>query len=173
MMASGKTSVGGALSTLTGWPYRDNDDALVGVAGGTPRDILARSGEQALRTAEAAALADELSMPAPAIVAAAAGTILDDVSRTRIAASGVVVYLRADVATLERRSVGSGHRAWLDRDARTWIGDALAEREPLYESVADVTFDTENETAAAIAAAVVQILAGWCGLGRDATASSC
>jgi shikimate kinase len=38
--------------------------------------------------------------------------------------------------------MGAEHRPWLDTGGASWIRDAIAERDPLYASVADVVVDT-------------------------------
>jgi shikimate kinase len=147
MMGSGKTSVGRALAERTGWPYVDNDELLDRLIGLTPKQILAEQGEDALRRSESAALALGLEAPAPSILGAAAGTILDVANRDALRASGIVVWLRASVETLAERSIGAKHRAWLDEGGATWINETVAERYPLYASVAEMTVDVEGRSA--------------------------
>ncbi len=158
MMGSGKSSVGRALSERTGWPFIDNDALVQQATGYTARELLALRGQDAMRAAESAALATGLAIPRPAIVATAAGTILDGDDRARIAQGGFVVWLSAEADTLAARAVGAEHRPWLDRDPVGWFRTALAERTPLYEAVADFVVDTgtarPDEAARAIMARI-------------------
>jgi shikimate kinase len=147
MMGSGKSTVGRALAERTGWPYVDNDELLDRHVGMTPKQILGEQGEDALRRSESAALALGLGAPAPSIIGAAAGTILDIANRDALRASGVVVWLRATPETLTERSIGAAHRAWLDEGGSAWIRETVAERYPLYQSVADLTLDVERRSA--------------------------
>lgn len=142
MMGSGKSSVGVALARRTGWPFVDNDALVQQATGHTARELLARRGEDAMRAAESAALHAGLTMPPPAIVATAAGTILDAADREQIERGGFVVWLRADAETLAARAVGAEHRPWLDHDPVGWFRAALGERDPLYAAVADLIIDT-------------------------------
>jgi shikimate kinase len=164
MMGSGKTSVGRRLSELTGWPLHDNDDLLWRLFGATPREILAAQGEPRLRAAESAALAVALATPAPAIVAAAAGTILDGENRERLdrlrrAQGAVVVWLQGSPATLAARSMDAEHRPWLDTGGSAWIDAAAVERAPLYASVADLAIDTDGRSAEVVADQLLESLA--------------
>jgi len=60
-------------------------------------------------------------------------------------ARGLVVYLRAGVDELFRRVARDRNRPLLKTsDPRQRIADLIAQREPLYESVADITLDTGN-----------------------------
>jgi shikimate kinase len=166
MMGSGKTSVGRRLSELTGWPLHDNDDLLRRLFDATPREILNTQGEPRLRTAESAALALGLAATAPAIVGAAAGTILDGENRERLdrlrrAEGAVVVWLQASPTTLAPRSMDAEHRPWLDTGGSAWIDVAAAERAPLYASVADLAIDTEGRSAEAVADQLLEGLAAF------------
>jgi shikimate kinase len=154
MMGRGKSSVGQALAVRTGWPYVDNDDLLDRIAGQTPKQILAERGEEALRRAESGALALGLETPAPSIIGAAAGTILEPANREALRHGGQVVWLRASVETLTERSIGAPHRAWLDEGGPAWIRETVAERSPLYESVADLTLDVDGRSPDELARAI-------------------
>jgi shikimate kinase len=142
MMGSGKSTIGERLAAATGWPYVDNDDLVRRATGTSARRLVAEQGEGPMRAAERAALLDGVRVDAPAIVGVAAGTITDPAARDALRDGGHVVWLHADAGTLARRAAGASHRPWLDGDATAWMTDALAEREPLYRSVADHVFDT-------------------------------
>ena len=152
MMGSGKSTVGRLLADATGWPYADNDDLVLREHGATPRDLVATRSEAVMRRAESDALGAALRLPAPVIVGAAAGVILDADDREALRSGGVVVWLRAAAHTLARRAVGAAHRPWLDGDAEAWMTAALLEREPLYAAIADRVVDTESGSAVEAAA---------------------
>lgn len=142
MMGSGKSTIGRLLSEATGWPYVDNDELVLRSHGATPRELLNEKGEAVMRAAESSALALGLEVPEPAIIGVAAGTILDPANRARLSNGGIVIWLRADADALAERAKGAEHRPWIDTDGGSWMHDATIEREPLYESVADITIDT-------------------------------
>lgn len=142
MMGSGKTTIGHLLARSTGWPYVDNDELVRRDSGRTARQLLADGGEDRLRAAESGAFGLGLSLPPPVILGVAAGTVLDPENRERMRDGGVVVWLRASAETLTRRAGGAAHRPFIDRGGPDWMRHTAAEREPLYEAVADVTVDT-------------------------------
>jgi shikimate kinase len=144
MMGSGKSTIGRMLAERTGWRYHDNDELLQRERGLTARALLATEGEAELRSAEAKALMLGLRQPEPCIVGAPAGTILEATSRHALATHAIVVWLRATPATLAARAVGADHRPWLEGSAEEWMRTTLAERGPLYESVADCSVDTDD-----------------------------
>lgn len=159
MMGSGKSSVGRALSERTGWPFVDNDALVERATGLTARELLRDRGEDAMRDAESHALRAGLAVAAPAIVATAAGTILREEHRRAIAGGGLVVWLRAAPDVLAARAVGAAHRPWLDDDPVAWFERTIAERAPLYRSIAGIEVDTGTSDPGAAADLVVERLA--------------
>jgi shikimate kinase len=156
MMGSGKSSVGRALSERTGWPFVDNDALVERVTGMTARQLLEERGADGMRAAETAALVAGTEVEPPAIVATAAGTILDSDNRRRIREAGLVAWLRAPASVLAARAVGAAHRPWLEDDPLGWFESALAERDPMYDSVADVEVDTSDSTPAGAADVILR-----------------
>lgn len=143
MMGSGKSSIGQALAERTGWPFVDNDALVQSATGRTARELLATDGESAMRAAESAALRAGAALDPPAIVATAAGTVLDPADRAVIRGSGFVVWLTAPAEVLAARAVGAAHRPWLDDDPVGWFRAAIEERAPLYAGIADLEVDTD------------------------------
>jgi shikimate kinase len=156
MMGSGKSSVGRALASHTGWRFVDNDELVERATGRTARQLLAERGEWAMRAAESAALREGIALPPPVVVATAAGTILDADDRVALAAGGFVVWLSAPAAVLAARAVGAAHRPWLDDDPEAWFRRVVAERDPWYRAVADLEIDTSRTEPADAAAAIVE-----------------
>ena len=169
MMGSGKSTIGRLLSAGTGWPYVDNDELVRQAQGATARQILAEHGEARMRAAESDALTRGVQAQAPAVIGVAAGTILEASNRERLRSGGVVVWLRAGAAALEARAMGANHRPWLETGGGSWIRDAIAERDPLYGSVADIVIDTGT---AAAEESVEEILARLGSLGSCGAAIS-
>jgi shikimate kinase len=171
MMGSGKSTIGRLLSRATGWPYLDNDELVRQSHGETARQILAERGEAPMREAESEALARGIETPAPALIGVAAGTILEPSNRERLRTGGIVVWLRADAAAIEARAMGADHRPWLDTGGGAWIRDTVAERDPLYASIADIVIDTgvkpEEESVAELLARLASIAACRLTLSED------
>ena len=162
MMGSGKSTIGKQLGALMGWPYYDNDELLQMLRGETAKELLVNAGVTQLREGEAAALALGLKQPAPCIVGAPAGTILSEEIRDALRRESLVVWLTARPQTLARRARGAAHRPWLGGDAEGWMRQALAERAPLYESVANLRVNTERRRPQAAAAQIAAWLEERC-----------
>lgn len=142
MMGSGKTTVGRALAVRTGWPYLDNDELVRAVTGREPEAIDATDGDDALHQAESAALRHALSIPAPLIIGAAAGAVVDQPSVFLLQQQSDVVYLRARAETLVARiGAGDGRRA--DATDLAWLRARATERDATYLALATLTIDTD------------------------------
>ncbi|CAN5325404.1 shikimate kinase AroK [soil metagenome] len=156
LMATGKSTVGRAVSDVTGWPSVDNDMLLERSTGQTAAQILAEQGEERLRAAESDVLTVLVSMPGPLVAGVAAGTILDERDRERIRTGGHVVWLQTSVATILRRVAKQGGRAWLGADPEAVLTTMTAQRSALYASVADQVLDMDRLTPEQAARLVVE-----------------
>jgi shikimate kinase len=146
MMGAGKSSVGTALAERLGWVLLDSDEQVQRRTGMTVPEIFATRGEAAFRAEEATVLAAAVTSEEPAVVSVAGGAVLDPESRARIRGGGLVVWLRAEVATLAAR-VGAGQgRPLLGDDPAGALTRLYAERRPLYEELADVVVDVDRHT---------------------------
>lgn len=106
-MASGKTSVGRALSRALGWTFHDLDDRIEAQEGRTVAQIFRESGEAAFRQAEEEALSTllkELSSSSPAVIALGGGAFVQPGIRRILAEAEVpVVWLDATPEELWER----------------------------------------------------------------------
>ena len=161
LMATGKSSVGEAISAATGWPALDNDTLLERSAGCTAAELLAEHGVDRLRAAESDVLTLLVSMPGPFVAGVAAGTVLDPRDRQRMREAGHVVWLRTPVETLVRRVKRQTGRPFLDLDPEAALRAMADEREPLYAETAHQIVDADRMTPAQVAREVLAAL------GRD------
>ncbi len=146
MMGAGKTTTGRRLAERLGWRYLDSDQEVEEATGHTVAELFAEGGEAAFRSLETEALEQALAGPDDRVVSVAGGAVLDPTNRALLRRSGLVVWLRADPATLAKR-VGSGvGRPLLGADPPTALRDLDAVRRPLYAEVADEVVDVDGLT---------------------------
>ena len=144
MMGSGKSTVGRELAGRLGWAFLDSDAQVEASTGSTVAELFAERGEEGFRAEESRVLAEALAGGQPAVVSAAGGTVLAEANRALLRSGGIVVWLRAEPATLAAR-VGSGAgRPLLGGDPAARLVELDAVRRPLYEEVADVTVDVDR-----------------------------
>ena len=151
MPGAGKSTVGVILAKLTGLAFVDTDLAIQLHAGDTLQDILEREGYLHLRELEQSIL---LSLDLSHSVISTGGSVVySPVVMQRLRAAGPVIYLRADLDTLERRVAAAPLRGIASSSAQSYA-DVYAERTPLYEQYADITVDATAGSADTVAALI-------------------
>lgn len=155
---SGRTAVGTLVAGRLDWPFLDDDAVLERTTGADVRTLFRRDGLAGMQAAQASALNLVLGVPGPLVASIAAGVLLDDAGRERLAGAGHVVWLRASLATLVRRVGRADDRPWLGSDPAATLTAAVAERYPLYEQVADQVVDVDVLPAGQVARRLVEAL---------------
>ncbi len=155
MMGAGKTTTGSLLADRLGWGYRDSDADVEAATGVTVPELFMRDGEAAFRRAESAVLAAACADPRPSVVSVAGGAVLSADNRKLIAASGIVVWLRARPETSATRVGDGAGRPLLGSDPAEALDRLHAVRAPLYDEVADVVIDVDDLDPAAVVQRVV------------------
>jgi shikimate kinase len=139
MMGAGKSTVGRLLARRCGFDFIDCDRELEARSGVTIATIFELEGEESFRRREAA-LIDELTQRPRTVLATGGGAILDEENRGHLRSRGLVIYLRASVDEILRRTNRDRARPLLQTtDRRGRIAQLLAEREALYTQIAHVT----------------------------------
>src|SRR5262245_64146381 len=158
LRGSGKTTVGHVLADRSRLPFRDADAELEARAGRSIRDIFVADGEAAFRDLEEQTLV-ELIARGPAVVATGGGVVLRETNRTRMKATGKIVWLTAAPEVLWRRMQvdpsTAGRRPDLACGGQEEIEELLRLREPLYRSVADLIIDTTERSPEEITADIL------------------
>lgn len=150
---AGKSTSGRRLAKIMSVPFTDSDDLVEAAEGRTVRDIFATDGEAAFRKAESEAITDHLARGADGVLSLGGGALLNPATRAAVAACGIpVAVLRADLRTLVAR-VGDGRtRPLLADDPPARLAELAAQRQPIYDSVATLTVDTDHRTPGQVAA---------------------
>ncbi len=143
MMGAGKSSVGRRLATQLALPFIDADNEIEKAAGCSIADVFSLHGEAAFRDGERRVIARLLDGPAH-VLSTGGGAVMDPKTRDLIGRSGISVWLRADLETLERRTGRRPDRPLLqDGNPRAVLEALLAERNPIYGQ-ADIVVDSND-----------------------------
>lgn len=154
---SGKTTVGGLVAGRLGVGFRDTDVDVTVTAGKPIPEIFFDDGEAAFRALERAAVATALAEHT-GVLALGGGAVLAPETRALLAGHRVV-HLAVGLADAAAR-VGLGRdRPLLAVNPRAQLRAMLAQRRPVYESVATVTVPTDGRTPAEVAEQVLAELA--------------
>jgi len=155
MPGAGKSTTGVLLAKLCGLRFVDTDLDIQVHAGATLQQILERDGHLQLRTLEQEVL---LGVDLAGAVIATGGSVpYSDAAMQRLKTAGPVIYLEADLATLERRVAAAPLRG-IASDSDQSFADIFAERTPLYRQYADPCVDAAGDSPEAVAATIVHWL---------------
>lgn len=136
MPGSGKSTVGVILARLTSRDFVDTDLLIQTAAGRPLQEIVDHEGYLALRRVEEEVL---LGITCRRHVIATGGSAAySRRAMDHLSSDGVVVFLDADIATLESRVQDFARRGLAKRADQTFA-DLFAERLPLYREYADIT----------------------------------
>lgn len=157
-MGSGKTAVGRQLARDLGRPFFDTDVEIERRTGVDIPFIFEKEGEAGFREREREMIA-ELSLSRHAVIATGGGAVLSEANRERLAATGVVVFLRTEVDEQLKRTRRTRTRPLLMAgQPRKVLSDLMAVREPIYEALADICIDTTGKRVKSVAASVRELL---------------
>lgn len=136
MPGSGKSTAGVILAKLTGRGFVDTDLLIQTASGKTLQKIVDDDGYLELRRIEEEVL---LGISVKSHVVATGGSAVYSArGMAHLEKDGVVVFLDADIATLEARVGDFGLRGLAKRSEQTFA-ELFAERTPLYRAYADIT----------------------------------
>lgn len=156
MPGSGKSTVGVILAKLTSRDFVDTD-VLIQVSAGRPlQEIVDSEGHMALRRIEEEVL---LGLACRRYVVATGGSAAySHRAMEHLKSDGIVVFLDADIATLESRVRDFAQRGLAKRPDQSFA-DLFAERFPLYAKYADITVDCQGLTHEEVCARIISELA--------------
>jgi|GEM_PF-197507 len=162
--ASGKTSVGKKLSGLLGLPFYDTDTLIQKQTGKTIRQMVLEGGWPSFRQAEREAIAS-LAGKEGAVIALGGGAVLDPANVEVLKPRGLFIWLQADKETIQERLKGdrasAEQRPPLSNSVDGDVEEILRQRIPLYESIADLIFDTTGLSVEAVAEKIMAAVRTW------------
>lgn len=156
LMGAGKSTVGACLARILGRPLVDTDAVVEHESGSTVADIFAAGGERAFRQLEAAAVRHVCTLRGQ-VIAVGGGAVLDPANVTQLRATGDLVLLDADPATLAERIGAATDRPLLgdtDDPARR-LSQLREQRAAAYAAAAAHVVDTQDRTPEQVAEAVL------------------
>lgn len=159
--ACGKTTLGRHLAAALGLPFTDLDELIIVRAGRSIDTLVAAEGWEGFRDLESRVLAEQFEeRDGPArVLATGGGAVVREANRAMIhqakASGWRVVYLSARPEVLHARLCQDPKEAQrpalTDLDPQAEIRAVLAEREPYYTDVADLTLSAENDISSLVA----------------------
>ncbi len=141
-MGVGKTTIGRRLASVLDKTFVDSDREIEKRTGVDISLIFEIEGEAGFRSRESK-IVDELTQRPGIVLATGGGAVLDPENRQRFRQRGFVIYLHASINHLLQRTAHDKKRPLLQtQDPRNRLQGILAEREPLYNEIADLKIET-------------------------------
>lgn len=145
MMGAGKTTIGKALSVLLNKDFVDSDHEIQDRTGVKIPVIFEIEGEAGFRKRESEVLAD-LVKKRNMILATGGGAVLSQENREALRQNGVVIYLRALVNDLYRRTRHDKNRPLLQtKNLLERLNELHAQRDVYYRETAHIIMDSGKQ----------------------------
>jgi len=159
MMGAGKTTVGRLLAHFLGKTFYDSDREIQKRTGVGIPVIFEIEGEEGFRKRETDMLA-ELAKMENIVLATGGGAVLSMENRRLLEQRGIVIYLRAAVEDLWRRTRQDQNRPLLRApDPRKKLTELYGQRDPLYRDTAHIIVESGKRSARHLAQLLAQQLA--------------
>ena len=159
MMGAGKTTIGRLLAHFLDKTFYDSDREIQKRTGvGIPM-IFEIEGEAGFRKREAEMLSELVTME-NIVLATGGGAVLSQENREMLRRRGTVIYLRAAVEDLWRRTRQDRNRPLLKTsDPRRTLAELYTQRDPLYRETAHIVVESGKRSARHLAQLLAQQLA--------------
>jgi len=153
MPGAGKSTVGVILAKTLGMGFVDTDLEIQRSHGKLLQDMIDEYGiEGLLRAEERTILGGSYKH---AVIATGGSAIYSDKAMAFLKKQGIVIYLRADLETIQRRISNIATRGIaMGRDQT--LGDIYNERTPLYEKYADIIIDCGGRDAEGVVESILE-----------------
>ena len=158
-MGAGKSTIGRHLAQQLHMEFFDSDTVIEERTGADISWVFDVEGEEGFRVREESVIND-LTQEQGIVLATGGGSVISRESRNRLSARGIVVYLETTIEKQLARTQRDKKRPLLQTDEapRKVLEDLAAERNPMYEEVADYTVRTDDQSAKVVANQIIKML---------------
>lgn len=154
-MGAGKSTIGRHLADELHLEFFDSDQEIEKRTGADISWVFDIEGEEGFRDREESVITD-LTEKQGIVLATGGGSIVRNAVRNRLSARGIVVYLETTIDKQVARTQRDKRRPLLQNNDPERVLKGLAgERNPLYEEIADYTVQTDDQSARAVANAII------------------
>lgn len=154
-MGAGKSTIGRHLADELHLEFFDSDQEIEKRTGADIAWVFDIEGEEGFRNREESVISD-LTEKQGIVLATGGGSIVRSSVRNRLSARGIVVYLETTIGKQVARTQRDKRRPLLQNDdPESVLVDLAGKRNPLYEEIADYTVQTDDQSARAVANAII------------------
>ena len=157
-MGAGKSTIGRQLAQMLGMEFMDSDSVIEKRAGADIDWIFDVEGEAGFRKREERII-NELTQGQGVVLSTGGGSILSKDNRNVLSARGIVIYLETTIDKQFERTQRDKKRPLLQNDDPRKTLEELAKiRNPLYEEIADITLQTDDQAAKLVATNIIEMI---------------
>lgn len=157
-MGAGKSTIGRQLAQMLNMEFTDSDSEIEQRAGADIDWIFDLEGEEGFRKREERVI-NELTQGQGIVLSTGGGSVLSRHNRNALSARGIVVYLATSVDKQFERTQRDKKRPLLQTDDPRQTLEELAKvRNPLYEEIADITLQTDEQSAKVVATHIIELI---------------
>ena len=152
------TPIGRQLAQMLGMEFMDSDSVIEERAGADIDWIFDVEGEAGFRKREERII-NELTQGQGVVLSTGGGSILSKDNRNVLSARGIVIYLETTIDKQFERTQRDKKRPLLQNDDPRKTLEELAKiRNPLYEEIADITLQTDDQAAKLVATNIIEMI---------------
>jgi len=165
-MGAGKSTIGRQIARQLHLEFFDSDSEIERRTGADISWVFELEGEEGFRAREEKVI-EELTENMGIVLATGGGSVMSKESRNRLSARGVVVYLKTPIEKQLARTQRDKRRPLIAEadDPRKVLEQLAQERDPLYEEIADITVQTDDQSAKFVVNDIIDQLESINGLG--------
>lgn len=157
-MGAGKSTIGRQLAQMLNMDFLDSDSVIEERSGADIDWIFDLEGEAGFRKREERII-NELTQSQGLVLSTGGGSVVSKDNRNALSARGIVVYLETAIDKQFERSQRDKKRPLLQTDDPYQVLVELAKvRNPLYEEIADITIQTNDQTAKVVATQIIDMM---------------
>ncbi|MDH2999040.1 shikimate kinase [Pasteurellaceae bacterium LFhippo2] len=157
-MGAGKSTIGRQLAQMLNMDFLDSDSVIEDRAGADIDWIFDLEGESGFRKREEKII-NELTQAQGLVLSTGGGSVVSKENRNVLSARGIVVYLETSVDKQFERTQRDKKRPLLQtEDPYQTLVELSKVRNPLYEEIADITLQTDEQSAKVVATQIIEMM---------------
>ncbi len=158
-MGAGKSTIGRELADRLHLDFYDSDHEIERRTGADIAWVFDLEGEEGFRKREETVIEDLTELQG-IVLATGGGSVISSQVRNRLSARGIVVYLETTIDKQVARTQRDKRRPLLQtsEEPRSVLEKLALDRNPLYEEIADIIVQTDDQSAKIVANKIVERL---------------
>ncbi|MCT8553416.1 shikimate kinase AroK [Glaesserella parasuis] len=157
-MGAGKSTIGRQLAQMLNMDFLDSDAVIEERAGADIDWIFDIEGEAGFRKREERII-NKLTQSQGLVLSTGGGSVLSKDNRNVLSARGIVVYLETTVDKQFERTQRDKKRPLLQtEDPYQTLVELAKIRNPLYEEIADIILQTDEQSAKVVATQIIDMI---------------